>query len=100
MHFARNVLARVPKGSAAMVAAAICTIFAQPDANHVREQLDTNAGMLGRQFPAVETMLRDAEPELTMFGERPLLLAWRRPQMSAATGVGCGFRLPHSPTRQ
>jgi hypothetical protein len=28
----RNVLARVPKGNAEMVAAAIRTIFAQPDA--------------------------------------------------------------------
>src|SRR6476661_3351908 len=45
-----------------MVAAAIRTIFAQPDAAHVREQLDTIAGMLGRQLPKVETMLRDATP--------------------------------------
>ncbi len=40
VHFLRNVLAQVPKGSAEMVAAAIRTIFAQPDAEHVREQLD------------------------------------------------------------
>ena len=45
------MLAQVPKGSAEMVAAAIRTIFAQPDAEHVREQLDTIAGMLGRQLP-------------------------------------------------
>ena len=32
VHFLRNVLAQVPKGSAEMVAAAIRTIFAQPDA--------------------------------------------------------------------
>ena len=32
VHFLRNVLARVPKGSAEMVLAAIRTIFAQPDA--------------------------------------------------------------------
>jgi putative transposase len=63
VHFLRNVLAQVPKGSAEMVAAAIRTIFAQPDAEHVREQLDTIAGMLGRQFPKVETMLRDAGPD-------------------------------------
>ncbi|WP_394328790.1 IS256-like element IS1245 family transposase, partial [Mycobacterium avium] len=56
VHFLRNVLAQVPKGSAEMVAAAIRTVFAQPDAEHVREQLDTIAGMLGRQFPKVETM--------------------------------------------
>ena len=46
----RNLLARVPKGSAEMVAATMRTIFAQPTA--VREQLDKVAGVLGRQFPA------------------------------------------------
>src|SRR5215203_4751553 len=37
VHFMRNVLARVPKGNAEMVAAALRTIFAQPDAQHVCE---------------------------------------------------------------
>jgi transposase-like protein len=60
----RNVLARVPKGNAEMVAAAIRTIFAQPDAEHVRAQLDVIAGMLGRQFPAVDAMLREAAEDL------------------------------------
>jgi putative transposase len=64
VHFLRNVLAQVPKGNAEMVAAAIRTIFAQPDAGHVREQLDVIAGMLGRQLPKVETMLRDAATDL------------------------------------
>src|SRR5829696_6205600 len=40
VHFLRNVLARVPKGSAEMVAAAIRTIFAQPTGAEVIEQLD------------------------------------------------------------
>jgi len=35
VHFLRNVLAQVPKGNADMVAAAIRTIFAQPDAEPV-----------------------------------------------------------------
>jgi transposase-like protein len=63
VHFMRNVLARVPKGNAEMVAV-IRTIFAQPDAEHVRAQLDVIAGMLGRQFPQVEAMLRDATDDL------------------------------------
>ncbi|MDH6466311.1 transposase-like protein [Micromonospora sp. A200] len=67
VHFLRNVLAQVPKGNAEMVAAAIRTIFAQPDAAHVREQLDVIAGMLGRQLPKVETMLRDAAHDLLAF---------------------------------
>ena len=60
VHFLRNVLGQIPKGSAEMVAAAIRTVFAQPDAQHVHEQLEVIAGMLGRQFPKVEAMLRDA----------------------------------------
>ena len=50
-----------------MVAAAIRTIFAQPDAAHVREQLGVIAGMLGRQSVKVETMLRDAAEDLLAF---------------------------------
>ena len=72
VHVMRKVLARVPKGNAEMVAAAIRTIFAQPDAEHVHSQLDVIAGMLGRQFPAVEAMLREAEEELLAFTGFPL----------------------------
>jgi putative transposase len=71
VHFLRNVLAQVPKGSAEMAAAAIRTIFAQPDAAHVREQLGVIAGMLGRQSVKVETMLRDAAEDLLAFTSFP-----------------------------
>jgi putative transposase len=69
---AHNVLAQVPKGSAEMVAAAIRTVFAQPDSEHVREQLDTIAGMLGRQLPRVESMLREAADDITAFADFPV----------------------------
>jgi putative transposase len=72
VHFLRNVLAQVPKGSAEMVAAAIRTIFAQPDATHVNDQLDVIAGMLGRQFPKLERMLRDSAEELLAFTSFPV----------------------------
>ena len=39
---------------------------------HVREQLDTIAAMLGRQFPKVETMLRDAADDITAFAAFPV----------------------------
>jgi putative transposase len=71
VHFMRNVFARMLKGNAEMVAAAIRTIFAQPDAEHVRSELDVIAGMLGRQFPAVEAMLRDAAEDLLAFTGLP-----------------------------
>ncbi len=53
------------------VAAAVRTIFAQPDAEHVRDQLDVIATMLGRQFPKVETMLREATDDITAFADFP-----------------------------
>jgi putative transposase len=67
VHFMRNLLARVPKGSAEMVAAAVRTIFAQPDAAHVRSQLDEVTRMLDAQFPDVATMLSDAAEDLLAF---------------------------------
>ena len=72
IHAGRNLLAAVPKGHADMLAAAVRTIFAQPDATSVRHQLNVIAGMLGRQFPKVETMLREAAHELTAFADFPV----------------------------
>jgi putative transposase len=71
VHFLRNVLAAVPKASAEMVAAAVRTIFAQPDAVMVRDQLGVIAAMVGRQAPKVETMLREAAEELLAFTHFP-----------------------------
>ena len=71
VHFLRDVLAKVPKASAEMVAAAIRTIFAQPDAQAVSHQLDSIATKLGRQFPDVEAMLRDAGSDICAFAAFP-----------------------------
>lgn len=60
-----------------MVAAAIRTIFAQPDAAHVRSQLDEVAHMLEGQFPDVATMLRDAAEDLLAFCGFPVA-HWRK----------------------
>src|SRR3954465_8436154 len=72
VHFMRNVLAAVPKGNQEMVAAAIRTIFAQPDAEHVTEQFEVIAGMLGKQLPKVEQMLREAREDLLAFTGFPV----------------------------
>jgi putative transposase len=71
VHFLRNVLARVPKGSAEMVAAAIRTIFAQPTGAEVIDQVDKVAAMLAPKFPAVAAMLTDAKEDLTAFASFP-----------------------------
>ena len=73
----RNVLGIVPKGNSEMVAAAIRTVIAQPDAARVSEQFDTIAVMLGRQLPKVETMMRDAKDDLLAFSAFPQL-HWRQ----------------------
>jgi transposase-like protein len=73
----RNVLSKVPKASAEMVAAAIRTIFAQPDAAHVRAQLDEVARMLDAQFPDVASLLRDACEDLLAFTAFPVA-HWRK----------------------
>jgi putative transposase len=77
VHFLRNVLARVPRGSADMVAAAIRTIFAQPTAAGVIEQLDKVTAMLQPKFPQVATMLADAREDLTAFAAFPVA-HWRK----------------------
>ena len=77
VHFMRNVLAKVPKASADMVAAAIRTIFAQPDPAHVRAQLAEIVTTLRPQFADVATMLADAAEDLLAFTHFPLA-HWRK----------------------
>jgi len=77
VHFLRNVLARIPKGSAEMVLAAIRTIWAQPDAAAVREQLDEMAAKLEPRFPVVAAMLVAAREDVTAFAVFPVS-HWRK----------------------
>ena len=77
VHFMRNVLARVPRASVEMVAAAIRTIFAQPNAEHVRSQLGEVTAMLAPKFPDVAAMLSDATEDLLAFAGFPQA-HWRK----------------------
>jgi putative transposase len=77
VHFMRNVLSRVPKASAEMVAAAVRTIFAQPDAAHVRSQLGEVTRMLADRFPDIAAMLDDAAEDLLAFTSFPQA-HWRK----------------------
>jgi putative transposase len=77
VHFLRNVLARIPKGSAQMVLAAIRTIWAQPDPVAVRDQLDEVAAKLEPRFPTVAAMLVEAKADLTAFAAFPFS-HWRK----------------------
>jgi putative transposase len=71
VHFMRNALAKVSKGHAEMVAAAIRTIFTQPTGPGVRGHVEVVAQTLDQQFPAVAVLLRDARAEITAFADFP-----------------------------
>lgn len=77
VHFLRNVLARIPRGSAEMVLAAIRTIWAQPDAATVHEQLDEIAAKLEPRFPVVAAMLGGAKEDILAFSAFPVS-HWRK----------------------
>jgi putative transposase len=72
VHFLRNVLSRIPRGSAEMVLAVIRTIFAQPDAAAVREQFDEVLAKLAPRSPAVALMLADAREDVLAFAAFPV----------------------------
>ena len=67
VHNTGNVLDTVSKTNAEMVAAAIRTVFAQPDADHVVEQFEVIATMLTRSHPKVGHMLTGAREDLLAF---------------------------------
>ena len=72
VHFLRNALAGVPKQKAQMVAAAIKTIFAQPDRAHVHRQLDEVAATLRSTFPDTARLLEEAREDLCAFATFPI----------------------------
>jgi transposase-like protein len=77
VHFMRNVLNKTPKADAEMVAAAIRTIFAQPNADAVAAQFGRIVATLEPQFPVVAGMLVDARDDLLQFTGFPFE-HWRK----------------------
>ena len=71
VHFLRNALARVPRGAQSMVAAAIRTIFAQPDKDSARGQLRRVSDSLQSRFARVSELLDGAEDDLLAFMDFP-----------------------------
>lgn len=71
VHFLRNALVRVPWGEQAIVAAAIRTIFAQPDRLAARGQLQRVSDSLGPRFRAVSELLEEAEDDLLAYMSFP-----------------------------
>ena len=71
VHLARNVLAKVPKASQDMVAAAMRTIYAQPDAERVHHQFTEMVTMLERQFADAARILDTARDDVLAFSTFP-----------------------------
>jgi len=71
VHFMRNLLARVPKGAQAMVAATVRTIFDQPDRTAAQTQLLQVVDALQARFSAATQLLLEAEEEIFAFYDFP-----------------------------
>ena len=71
VHFARNLLALVPKTHQDMVAAVFRTIFAQPDADTVAATWDQVRDQLGDRFPKIAVLMDDAKAEVLAFTAFP-----------------------------
>jgi transposase-like protein len=67
VHFVRNVLAHIPKGDKAMVAAAVRTIFAQPGRDAAGRQLRYVAKTIKPHWPEAARLLLHAEEDVLAF---------------------------------
>ncbi|WP_370455609.1 transposase [Synechococcus sp. RSCCF101] len=67
VHFARNLLVKVPKGSQDMVAAALCSVFVQPEAGAVEQQWEQVITMLQEKFPAAAALMQQAREDVLAF---------------------------------
>src|SRR4029079_11569927 len=71
VHFARNLLAHVPKTHTDMVAAVFRTIFAQPHPTTVAATWDEVRDQLARSFPKIGPLMDDAKTEGLAFTAFP-----------------------------
>ena len=71
VHFARNLLALVPKSHKDMVAAVFRTIFAQPDPEAVAATWDRSATSSPPRFPKIGPLMDDAKAEVLAFTAFP-----------------------------
>lgn len=71
VHFARNALARVPKGSQDMVAAAMRTIYVHTDPAELARTWDHVAETLSAKFPKVAELMGSAKADVLAFSAFP-----------------------------
>lgn len=71
VHFARNLLALVPRSHKDMVASVFRTAFAQPDAKAAAQVWDQVRDQLAQSFPKIGPLMDDAKPEVLAFTAFP-----------------------------
>ena len=71
VHFARNLLASVPKGQHEMVAAAFRTVFAHASAEEIAAQWDHVATTFEGRFPKAAALMAGAKEEVLAFSAFP-----------------------------
>jgi len=67
VHFMRNLLAYVPQADKSMVAAAVRTIFAQPNRKAASEQLTVVVESLEKRWPKAAQLLAAAEEDILAY---------------------------------
>jgi putative transposase len=67
VHFMRNLLSHVPRGDMAIVAAALRTVFAQPDQNAARRQLRAVYEAMLPRWPKAAQVLVEAEHDILAY---------------------------------
>ena len=71
VHLMRNVLAHVPKGNKAVVAAALRTIFAQPNREAAGQQLAEVVQAMRPRWPQAAQVLEEAEEDVLAYMRFP-----------------------------
>lgn len=67
VHFMRNLLAHVPQGDKALVAALVRTVFAQPNRELAKRQVSEVVRVVEARWPKAATVLRDAEDDVLAY---------------------------------
>ncbi|MEW6568917.1 MAG: IS256 family transposase [Chloroflexota bacterium] len=67
VHFMRNVLAHIPKASKSVVAAALRTIFAQPDREAARQQLAEVVNAMRPRWPKAAHVVAEGEDDVLAY---------------------------------
>jgi putative transposase len=71
VHFARNLLQRVPRAHQGMVTAALRSVFAQESADEILSRWDDLAASLAERFPRAAELMNEAREDVLAFRHFP-----------------------------